>query len=107
MHHFDVAAPRERFLQYREQRAVKFDGDHLPRGFGKLTRQAAHAGADLKRAAFLVCAALGRDPLGHPLRGQEILAERFGKMKAVPPEYVFDDVDITKSHERPPTYSFS
>ena len=49
----------------------------------QLDGQAAHTRTDFHRTAVFIHTALSRDALGHPLLGQEVLSERFGKAKAV------------------------
>ena len=74
---------RERFAEHAPQPLVQLDGRDAARGFCKLRRETADAGADLERAVGCRDAAFGGNLLRHPRGGQKVLPHGFGKMKAV------------------------
>ena len=65
------------------------------RAAAQLCRQAAHARADLNNIPGLARAAHLRDALGNRDVGQEVLAERLGKVESVAAKHRTDGFDIT------------
>ena len=79
----NVVIRAERFAEHIAQPPVQLNGRDAARGFCKLCREAADAGADLQRAVGLCDAAFGGNALRHPRGGQKVLSHGLGKTEAV------------------------
>jgi len=91
---FGVGVILQGFGQNREERAIQLNCHNFLRPRCEFYRQTANSGADFQDSRIRVKPGGGGDVFWYPRVDQEVLAEAFGKVKAMAGEEGFDDLDV-------------